>query len=59
MLFRSINRRFSIHYPDGRTERHELKSADEVAEVLEKEFGITLPGPREALLAALARLPEG
>jgi N-hydroxyarylamine O-acetyltransferase len=53
-----INRRFSIHYPDGRTERHELKTASDVAGVLENEFGIVLPAPREDVLAALARLPE-
>ena len=52
-----INRRFSIHHPDGSTERRELKDAGEIASVLEREFGIVLPGPREELLAALARLP--
>ena len=52
-----LNRRFSIHHPDGRTERRELKSAAEIAEVLETQFAITLPTPREELLAALARLP--
>ena len=51
-----LNRRFSIHHPGGRTERRELRSAGEIAEVLENEFAIALPGPREELLAALARL---
>ncbi len=53
-----MNNRFSIHYPDGKTERRELKSADEIAAVLENDFAIALPGPREELLAALARLPS-
>jgi N-hydroxyarylamine O-acetyltransferase len=52
-----MNRRFSIHHPDGRVQRHELKSAEEIAEVLEKDFAIRLPEPRAELLAALARLP--
>jgi N-hydroxyarylamine O-acetyltransferase len=54
-----LNRRFSIHYPDGRTERRELNGAREIAEVLETEFGIALPTPRDELLSALARLPDG
>jgi N-hydroxyarylamine O-acetyltransferase len=54
-----LNRRFSIHHPDGRTERRELRGADEIADVLETEFGIALPTPREELLSALARLPAG
>jgi len=53
-----LNHRLSIHHADGRTERHELKDADEVAEVLEKEFLIRLPGPRDQLLSALAKLPR-
>jgi N-hydroxyarylamine O-acetyltransferase len=53
-----LNHRFSVHYPDGRTERRELTSADEIAEVLEKEFLIRLPEPREELMAALAKLPR-
>ena len=51
-----LNNRLSIHYPDGRTERRELKSAEEIADVLENEFLIQLPGPRDALMAALAKL---
>ena len=54
-----LNNRFSIHYPGGKTERRELKNAEEIAAVLENEFAISLPGPREELLAALARLPSG
>ena len=53
-----LNNRFSIHYPDGRTERRELKSADEIARVLENEFAIRLPEPRDELMAALAKLPR-
>jgi N-hydroxyarylamine O-acetyltransferase len=54
-----MNNRFSIHYPDGKTERRQLAGAKEIADVLENEFAISLPGPREELLAALARLPSG
>jgi len=34
-----------------------LASAEDIADVLEREFEIALPDPREELLAALARLP--
>ena len=37
---------------------HELKDAEEVADVLEKEFLIQLPGPRHELMAAIAKLPR-
>ena len=53
-----LNHRLSIHHADGRTERRELKNAEEVADVLEKEFLIQLPGPRDELMAALAKLPR-
>jgi N-hydroxyarylamine O-acetyltransferase len=53
-----LNHRLSIHHADGRTERHELKTAEEVADVLEKEFLIRLPEPRDELMAALAKLPR-
>jgi N-hydroxyarylamine O-acetyltransferase len=52
-----LNRRFSIHHRGGDTERRMLTSAEDIADVLEREFGISLPVPREALLAALARVP--
>jgi len=51
-----LNRRFSIH-ANGTTERRVLGSAEEIADVLEREFAIALPAPRGELLAALARLP--
>jgi N-hydroxyarylamine O-acetyltransferase len=51
-----LNGRFSIH-ANGTTERRVLESAEDIADVLEREFGIALPAPREELLAALARLP--
>ena len=51
-----LDNRLSIHQPDGQTERRELKSAAEIARVLEEEFAIALPGPREELMGALARL---
>ena len=53
-----LNHRFSVHYPDGGTERRELKDAEGVAAVLENEFAIRLPGPRDQLMAALAKLPR-
>lgn len=53
-----LNNRLSIHYPDGRTERRELKSAEEIVDVLENEFLIRLTGPRDELMAALAKLPR-
>ena len=51
-----LNNRLSIHHPDGRTERRELKDAAEIADVLEGEFAIRLPEPRDALMTALAKL---
>jgi N-hydroxyarylamine O-acetyltransferase len=51
-----LDNRFSIHHPGGRAERKELQSVEEIARVLENEFGIALPSPREAVLAALSRL---
>jgi N-hydroxyarylamine O-acetyltransferase len=51
-----MNNQFSIHYSDGTSERRALQSAEEIAGVLETEFGIALPEPREALHAVLARM---
>jgi N-hydroxyarylamine O-acetyltransferase len=51
-----LNNRFSIHYRDGRSERRELRSASEMADVLESEFVIALPTPRNELMDALAKL---
>jgi N-hydroxyarylamine O-acetyltransferase len=51
-----LNNRLSIHHPDGRTERRELKSAAEIAGVLETEFLIRLPEPRNEVMAAFAKL---
>jgi arylamine N-acetyltransferase len=51
-----FNNQFAIHYPDGRTERRTLASAAEIAALLETEFAIVLPTPREELTAALARV---
>ncbi|HEY4264331.1 MAG TPA: arylamine N-acetyltransferase [Micropepsaceae bacterium] len=50
-----LNNRFAIHHADGRTQTRMLASADEIAGVLEHQFAIVLPCPREALLATLAR----
>jgi N-hydroxyarylamine O-acetyltransferase len=51
-----LNNRFSTHYPDGSVVRKELGSPEEIAKILETEFGITLSVPRGELLAALARV---
>ena len=51
-----MNNQFSIHHADMRSERRELKSAEEIAGVLEKEFAVRLPEPREELVATLAKL---
>nr|ACN58812.1 arylamine N-acetyltransferase [uncultured bacterium BLR9] len=51
-----LNNRFSVHRLDGSVERRELGSAEEIAQVLENEFGLALPGPRGEILAALAGL---
>jgi N-hydroxyarylamine O-acetyltransferase len=51
-----LNNRFSVHYPDGRVDRRELGTAQEIAATLESDFGIALPASRDELLAALTRL---
>ena len=51
-----MNNQFSIHHADMRSESCELKSAEEIAGVLENELAIRLPEPRAELLATLARL---
>ncbi len=51
-----INNQFSIHHTDMRSERRELKSAEEIAGVLENELAIKLPEPRQEFLATLAKL---
>jgi arylamine N-acetyltransferase len=50
-----FNNRFSIHHPDGRTERRTLCGPDEIVDVLEQDFRMVLPTPRDALLEALSR----
>lgn len=50
-----FNNQFSIRYADGKVERYELQNAEELARVLDTEFLIALPSPREELLAVLAR----
>jgi N-hydroxyarylamine O-acetyltransferase len=50
-----FNSQLAIHHPNGHTEKRVLTSPDEIADVLEKEFAIVLPTPRDELLAALAR----
>jgi N-hydroxyarylamine O-acetyltransferase len=51
-----LNNRLSAHYADGRTDRRELENAEEIADVLEKEFAIALPEPRSEVMTALAKL---
>ena len=51
-----FDNRFTIHHGDGKTERRDLASANDIAGVLENAFRIRLPAPREELLAALARV---
>ncbi|MBX3530425.1 MAG: arylamine N-acetyltransferase [Rhizobiaceae bacterium] len=38
-----MNNRYAIHHRDGRTERNEIASADELADLLERDFGLSLP----------------
>jgi len=51
-----FNNQFSIRHADGTVERREMENAEELERVLEREFLIALPGPREELLQALARV---
>ena len=51
-----FNNQFSVRHADGMVERRELGSAEELARVLETEFLIALPEPREELLKVLARM---
>jgi N-hydroxyarylamine O-acetyltransferase len=51
-----LNSRFTIHHADGHSDRRSLASPGEIAGVLEKDFAIALPEPRDALLSALARV---
>lgn len=50
-----LNNQLSIHTQAG-TEKRVLMSAEELAKVLEEDFGILLPAPREDTLKALAKL---
>src|SRR5688572_13517058 len=50
-----INNQFSIRRNDGTLLRRELRSGEEMADLLECEFGIRLPPPRDAVVRALAR----
>jgi N-hydroxyarylamine O-acetyltransferase len=52
-----LNAEFSVHGVDGETQRRLLRGADEIIEVLEREFLLTLPANLE-LAARLAALPE-
>ena len=53
-----LNNQLSIHHPDGSTERRMLSGPDKIASVLERDFKIALPVPREALIATLGRLVD-
>jgi N-hydroxyarylamine O-acetyltransferase len=52
-----LNAELSVHAVDGETQRRSLRSADEIVEVLEREFLLTLPAHPElvARLTALAQ----
>jgi N-hydroxyarylamine O-acetyltransferase len=47
---------FAIHHGDGRTERRALSTAEDIAGVLQTQFAIVLPEPRQELLELLARM---
>ncbi|MGH8773185.1 MAG: arylamine N-acetyltransferase, partial [Burkholderiales bacterium] len=49
------NNQFTVHHLDGRTERRILANANEMREILQGPFGLTLPDGPE-LDAALKRL---
>ncbi|HMC14438.1 MAG TPA: arylamine N-acetyltransferase [Albitalea sp.] len=53
-----LNAEFAVHSLDGDTQRRALRSDDEITEVLEREFLLTLPAHPElaARLAALTQL---
>ncbi len=51
-----MNDRFTKHIHDGGTERVELADAEELAGVLEDEFGLELPGRERFLQAAEAKI---
>jgi N-hydroxyarylamine O-acetyltransferase len=50
-----LNNRYSVHR-GGLAERRALRSGAEIADVLERDFGIALPEPRAGLEARLDRL---
>jgi N-hydroxyarylamine O-acetyltransferase len=50
-----LDNALSIHAPDGRTERRELQTPEELAAVLRDDFGIALPEGVEGLLPRLVR----
>lgn len=50
-------KKFTVHHLDGRTERRIFANTDEIREVLEGPFGLTLPDVPE-LEAALKRSPR-
>jgi N-hydroxyarylamine O-acetyltransferase len=51
-----FDNQFSIHHADGTTDRRALRSAEDIAAMLETEFAIALPEPRDALLKMLTRM---
>jgi N-hydroxyarylamine O-acetyltransferase len=51
-----FDNQFSIHHADGTTDRRTLQSAEDIAGVLETEFAIALPEPRDGLLKMLTRM---
>ncbi|HMI97581.1 MAG TPA: arylamine N-acetyltransferase [Micropepsaceae bacterium] len=51
-----FDNQFSIHHAEGTTDRRALQSAEDIAGMLETEFAIALPEPRDALLKMLTRM---
>lgn len=49
-----LNDRFSIHHLDGRSERREIETAPELADLLEAQFSIALPD-RTTLIEAIEK----
>ncbi len=51
-----LNNQFTVYHADGSTERQALKSAEAIAHVLETDFAIALPEPRDEVLAVLQKV---
>lgn len=54
-----LNRQYSVHWRDGRSETRILADADELCTVLESDFGLRLPADEAGLRQRLGALPAG